>query len=44
MIDNLLHYCRIMLDIQEEGRYQLEVLKLMRMTCGMQDEIQSGCI
>lgn len=44
MLDTLIHYCNIMLDIQREGREHLEKLKEMRMLCAFQGEIESGII
>jgi hypothetical protein len=43
-VENVLHYCNIMLSAKQLGEWHLEELKLMRSTCGMQDEINSGSL
>ena len=43
-IENVLHYCNITLAAKQLGEYHLEELKIMRSTCGTQEEINSGSL
>lgn len=44
MLNTLIQYCNIMLDIQREGKEHLEKLKEMRYTCAFQSEVESGSL
>lgn len=42
MLESMLSYCNIMLDIQQKGKVHLEALKEMKASCAFQSEIQSA--